>query len=52
MLKSILFVLIFSFFMATIIGPFFIPFLHPIVKNLGHQRWEGLFLLPRLSLYY
>ena len=28
MLKSILFVLIFSFFMATIIGQFFIPFLH------------------------
>ena len=28
MLKSTLFVLIFSFFIATIIGPFFIPFLH------------------------
>lgn len=28
MLKSTLFVLIFSFFIATMIGPFFIPFLH------------------------
>ena len=28
MLKSTLFVLIFSFFLSTMIGPFFIPFLH------------------------